>query len=82
MQAAKGHSTGPAEDGSKMDSRAIMQAEEIKAARLKDKSVMKSEVELYEGNWQCHSSNTSAIKEKIRHKRCCANSDKIYVHLF
>lgn len=36
--------TGPAEIGSKMDTLAIMHGEEIKAARLKDKSAIKSEV--------------------------------------
>lgn len=41
MKAAKGHNTRPAEHGSRMDPRAIMQAKEIKAARLKDKSAMK-----------------------------------------
>lgn len=50
MKAAKGHNTGPAEDGSKIDPRAIMQAKKIKAARLKDKSAMKSELLLYEGD--------------------------------
>ncbi len=53
MQAAKGHNTGPAEYGSKIDPRAIMQTTEIKAARLKDKSAVKAEVTLYEGDWQC-----------------------------
>lgn len=39
-----------------------MQAMEIKAARLKDKSAMKSEVQLYEGDWQ--------VIDKKRHKTC------------
>lgn len=48
----KGKIEGAAEIGSKMDTWAIMQAREIKAARLKDKSAMKSVVQLYEGDWQ------------------------------
>lgn len=63
LQAAKGQNRGAAEIGSEMETQAIMQAKEIKAARLKDKSAVKSEVQLYEGDWQ-------VIDKKKRHKTC------------
>lgn len=81
MQAAKGHNTGPAEDGSKRDPRAIMQAKEIKAARLKDKSAMKSELLLYEGDWRCQRIDGAALPYRKQDKRCYAHSGKINVHL-
>lgn len=74
----KGIIQRPAEDGSEMDPRAIMQAKEIKAARLKDTSAMKSEVVLCEGDWQsqrtdCRAAEPQSLKKKIRHKRRRAN---------
>lgn len=50
-----------------------MQAKEIKAARLKDKSAMKSE--------RCQRIDGAALPRRKQDKRCCAHSSKINVHL-
>ncbi len=65
----KGITRGLQRMTSKTDTRAIMPANEIKAARLKDKSVMKSEVLLYEGDWQCQRIYRASVPQYLKKKK-------------
>lgn len=64
-----------------MDTRAIMQAREIKAARLKDKSAMKSEVQLYEGDWHVWIAKKKKKKKERKERAICSVWNGIFMSM-